>query len=47
MRQAREEWKTHRQPHMLERVHRLVFLDETGTTTKMTACADGLAAVPV
>ena len=33
-RQAREEWKTHRQPHMLERVHRLVFLDETGTTTK-------------
>lgn len=36
MRQAREEWKTHRQPHMLERVHRLVFLDETGTTTKMT-----------
>ena len=35
VRQARERrWKTHRQPHVLERVHRLVFLDETGTTTK-------------
>ena len=36
MRQAREEWKAHRQPRMCEEVHRLVFLDETGTTTKMT-----------
>ncbi len=26
----------HRQPRMCEAVHRLVFLDETGTTTKMT-----------
>ena len=26
----------HRQPRMREGVHRLVFLDETGTTTKMT-----------
>ena len=36
MRQARNEWKAHRQPRMREEVHRLVFLDETGTTTKMT-----------
>jgi transposase len=36
VRQARDEWKAHRQPHMREGVHRLVFLDETGTTTKMT-----------
>lgn len=36
VRQAREEWKARRQPHMLDKVHRLVFLDETGTTTKMT-----------
>ena len=36
MRQARDEWKVHRQPRRRQRVHRLVFLDETGTTTKMT-----------
>ena len=36
MREARHEWQTHRQPAMREHVHRLVFLDETGTTTKMT-----------
>ena len=36
MRQAREEWKAHRQPRMREAIHRLVFLDQTGTTTKMT-----------
>ena len=36
MRQARDEWKVLRQPRMREEVHRLVFLDETGTTTKMT-----------
>ena len=36
MRRARDEWKAHRQPRMREGVHRLVFLDETGTTTKMT-----------
>jgi len=36
VRQARDEWKVHRQPRMREAVHRLVFLDETGTTTKMT-----------
>jgi hypothetical protein len=36
VRQAREEWKAHRQPRMRENSHRLVFLDETGTTTKMT-----------
>jgi hypothetical protein len=36
VRQARDEWKVHRQPRMREGVHRLVFLDETGTTTKMT-----------
>ena len=36
MRQARDEWKVRRQPRMREAVHRLVFLDETSTTTKMT-----------
>ena len=36
MRQARDEWKVQRQPRMRDQVHRLVFLDETGTTTKMT-----------
>ena len=36
VRQAREEWKAHRQPRMREEVDRLIFLDETGTTTKMT-----------
>jgi transposase len=36
VRQAREEWKAHRQPRMRGNSHRLVFLDETGTTTKMT-----------
>jgi hypothetical protein len=36
VRQARDEWKAHRQPRMRENSHRLVFLDETGTTTKMT-----------
>ena len=36
VRQARHEWKAHRQPRMREEAHRLVFLDETGTTTKMT-----------
>jgi len=25
-----------RQPHMRQQIHRLVFLDETGTTTRMT-----------
>jgi transposase len=32
----RLEWRCYRQPHMREQVHRLVFVDETGTTTKMT-----------
>ena len=36
MSEARHEWKTHRQPHMRGQVQRLIFLDETGTTTKMT-----------
>jgi transposase len=36
VREARHEWTAHRQPSMHEEVHRLVFLDETGTTTKMT-----------
>jgi DDE superfamily endonuclease len=36
IRQAREEWRTERQPRMRLEPHRLVFLDETGTTTKMT-----------
>jgi transposase len=33
---AREEWTTTRQPHMRLEPHRLIFLDETGTTTKTT-----------
>jgi transposase len=36
VRQAREHWHTKRQPRMREQPHRLVFLDETGTSTKMT-----------
>ena len=36
MRQARDEWRAHRQPRMREVTHRLIFLDETGTTTKLT-----------
>ena len=34
--EARHHWQSHRQPVMREETHRLVFLDETGTTTKMT-----------
>ena len=36
MRQAREAWKAERQPKMGTEPHRLVFIDETGTNTKMT-----------
>jgi transposase len=36
VRQAREDWKARRQPRMRQEPHRLIFLDETGTTTKMT-----------
>src|SRR3984893_15926437 len=36
VKEAREEWTTTRQPRMRLETHRLVFLDETGTTTKMT-----------
>jgi hypothetical protein len=36
VRQAREEWTATRQPKMRLEPHRLVFLDEAGTTTKMT-----------
>ena len=32
---ARHEWVTKRQPRMRLEAHRLVFVDETGTTTKM------------
>jgi transposase len=32
----RDEWITLRQPRMCLEPHRLVFIDETGTTTKMT-----------
>lgn len=34
--QARKDWRALRQPRMREEIHRLIFLDETGTTTKMT-----------
>jgi transposase len=33
---ARRVWQNHRQPWMKKRPERLVFLDESGTTTKMT-----------
>jgi transposase len=36
VRQTRDEWTVLRQPRMRQEVHRLIFLDETGTTTKMT-----------
>src|ERR687894_1574913 len=36
VRQAREHWHTKRQPRMQQEPHRLVFLDETGASTKMT-----------
>lgn len=36
VKQARLEWKYKRQPRMRLEPHRLVFIDETGTTTKMT-----------
>ncbi|WP_245435564.1 IS630 family transposase [Microvirga calopogonii] len=36
VRQAREHWHAKRQPRMRQEPHRLVFLDETGTSTKMT-----------
>jgi len=34
--EARRRWRLHRQPRMREQRHRLVFIDETATTTKMT-----------
>ena len=36
VRQARDHWHSKRQPRMQQEPHRLVFLDETGTSTKMT-----------
>lgn len=36
IRAAREDWKEHRQPRMRLEPDRLIFIDETGTTTKMT-----------
>ena len=36
VREARREWRTGRQPRMRQEPHRLVFVDETATTTKMT-----------
>ncbi len=36
IKQAREEWTNLRQPRMRLEPHRLVFIDETATTTKMT-----------
>ena len=33
---ARRTWRSGRQPRMREEPHRLVFVDETGTTTNMT-----------
>jgi transposase len=36
VRAARREWIAKRQPRMRREAHRLVFVDETGTNTKMT-----------
>ena len=36
VKRARHEWTSLRQPRMCQEPHRLVFIDETGTTTKMT-----------
>jgi len=36
VREARHNWTSHRQPRMRDEPQRLIFLDETGTTTKMT-----------
>jgi transposase len=36
VRKARREWIGLRQPRMRQEPHRLTFIDETGTTTKMT-----------
>ena len=36
VKQAREQWTSARQPVMRLEPHRLVFLDETGTTTQIT-----------
>jgi transposase len=33
---VREDWRRERQPKMSEAPHRLIFIDETSTTTKMT-----------
>lgn len=34
--EARRRWRLIRQPRMREQPHRLIFIDETATTTKMT-----------
>jgi transposase len=34
--QARRSWRVYRQPRLAEQPQRLVFIDETSTTTKMT-----------
>jgi transposase len=36
VRQARGQWQDKRQPQMRLAAHRLVFIDETGTSTRMT-----------
>lgn len=36
VRRERHVWRTFRQPRMRDAPHRLVFIDETSTTTKMT-----------
>ncbi|RWE27367.1 MAG: hypothetical protein EOS77_27815 [Mesorhizobium sp.] len=36
LRNAHQEWRAKRQPRMRLEPHRLVFIDENGTTTKMT-----------
>jgi hypothetical protein len=41
VRQAREHWHTKRQSRIPQEQHRLVFLDEAGTSTKMTRLRGG------
>jgi transposase len=36
VREARLDWKTRRQPRLRAEIDQLIFVDETGTTTKMT-----------
>jgi hypothetical protein len=34
VREARRRWRVYRQPQLRNQAHRLIFIDETATTTK-------------